>query len=99
MESEQTTMTSPPASPSSDSPSRTNLIFFSSADPVTNPSPIISACHFAATARKAGLVAELRLAGDAVRVLDPAWFPTGEAGERLREALDKVRSSQPRVTI
>lgn len=84
---------------SAEMPIRTNLIFFSSADPATNPSPIISACHFAATARKAGLVAELRLAGDAVRVLDPSNFPTGEIGDRLREALEKVRSSRPRVTI
>ena len=86
--------------PSTDhSPVRSNLIFFTSADPLTNPSPVISACHFAATARKAGLVAELRLAGDAVRVLDEALHPAGEPGQRLREALDKVRSSQPRVSL
>ena len=81
------------------SPDRSNLIFFASADPMVNPSAIISACHFTATARKAGLVAELRLAGDAVRVLDESRRPTGEPGDRLREALERVRSSQARVSL
>lgn len=80
-------------------PKRTNLIFFASADPAVNPSPIISACHFASTARKAGLEAELRLAGDAVRVLDPEKMPPGADGERLCEALEKVRATQPRVSL
>lgn len=89
-------MTTTPTDPF---PAPTPLIFFTSADPLTNPSPIISACHFAATARKAGLVAELRLAGDAVRVLDDARLPEGEVGDRLRDALAKVRSSKPRVSL
>ena len=92
-------MTMPPTNTADTLPARMNLIFFSSADPAENPSAIISACHFAATARKAGLVAELRLAGDAVRVLDPAMLPPGKDGDGLRGALDKVRSSQPRVSI
>lgn len=44
------------------------LIFFASADPEANPKPIWSAYHFANVASGAGLDAEVRLAGDAVRV-------------------------------
>ncbi|MPZ64413.1 MAG: hypothetical protein GEU83_02405 [Pseudonocardiaceae bacterium] len=44
------------------------LIFFASADPATDPKPVWSAYHFANVASQAGLDAEVRLAGDAVRV-------------------------------
>lgn len=82
-----------------ESPVRSNLIFFASADPLVNPSPVINACHFVATARKAGLVAELRLAGDAVRALDESLFLQSVDNARLREGLQKVKASQARVTL
>jgi hypothetical protein len=44
------------------------LIFFASADPEADPKPVWSAYHFANVAGEAGLDAEVRLAGDAVRV-------------------------------
>lgn len=44
------------------------LVFFASADPTINPDPVWSAYHFANVASAAGLDAEVRLAGDAVRV-------------------------------
>ncbi len=48
--------------------SRKKLIFFASDDPGSNPKPAWSAYHFAEVATKAGLEAEVRLAGDGVRV-------------------------------
>lgn len=48
--------------------SRKHLVFFASADPRSNPGPAWSAYHFATVATSAGLDAEVRLAGDAVRV-------------------------------
>ncbi len=61
-----------------DTPERKKLIFFVSADPTENPNPAWSAYHFAEVAAKAGLEAEVRLAGDGVRVahldsLDGSW--------------------------
>jgi hypothetical protein len=50
------------------SPERKKLIFFASADPRENPGPAWSAYHFASVAAEAGLEAEVRLAGDGVRV-------------------------------
>jgi hypothetical protein len=47
---------------------RKRLIFFVGADPRSNPRPVGQAYHFAAVAARAGLVAEVRLAGDAVRI-------------------------------
>ncbi len=51
-----------------ETPERKKLIFFASADPRQNPGPAWSAYHFASVAAKAGLEAEVRLAGDGVRV-------------------------------
>lgn len=47
---------------------RKRLIFFVSSDPRTNPRPASQAYHFANVAAKTGLDAEVRLAGDGVRV-------------------------------
>lgn len=47
---------------------RKRLIFFVSSDPHDNPKPAWQAYHFAQVAAKAGLDAEVRLAGDAVLV-------------------------------
>jgi hypothetical protein len=51
-----------------ETPERKKLIFFASADPRENPGPAWSAYHFASVAAKAGLEAEVRLAGDGVHV-------------------------------
>ena len=48
---------------------RKTLVFFVGTDPATDPGPLQTAQHFAAVAAGAGLQAELRLAGRAVRSL------------------------------
>ena len=70
--------------------SRRKLIFFAGADPRTNPRPSWSAYHFAAVAAGAGLEAEVRLAGDAVRLAQPGGIAEDEQGDQLRQ---KVKDS------
>ena len=65
--------------------SRKKLIFFASDDPRSNPKPAWSAYHFAEVATRAGLDAEVRLAGDAVRVAHPDGVTTSAQGDDLRE--------------
>ena len=65
--------------------SRRKLIFFAGADPRTNPRPSWSAYHFAGVAAGAGLEAEVRLAGDAVRLAQPGGIAEGEQGDQLRQ--------------
>ncbi len=67
---------------------RKKLIFFAASDPAENPNPAWSAYHFAEVAAKAGLEAEVRLAGDAVRVALPDVGGSSPKGEQLSE---KVR--------
>lgn len=66
---------------------RKKLIFFASADPRSDPKPSWSAYHFAAIASGAGLEAEVRLAGDAVRLAQPGGIADTPQGDRLRGAL------------
>jgi hypothetical protein len=79
-----------------DTPERKRLIFFVSSDPRENPSPAWSAYHFAEVATKAGLEAEVRLAGDGVRVahldsLDGTWGRDGVRDKR-GELRDKAKA-------
>lgn len=60
------------------------LIFFAAADPRSNPRPAWSAYHFAEVAARAGLEAEVRLAGDAVRLAQPDGVEDSQTGEELR---------------
>ncbi len=60
------------------------LIFFTSADPRVDPKPAWSAYHFAEVASRAGLEAEVRLAGDAVRVALRGGIAATARGEELR---------------
>ncbi len=64
---------------------RKRLVFFASADPRTNSRPIWSAYHFANVAARAGLEAEVRLAGDAVRIAQPYGVPDTPDGQEARE--------------
>lgn len=69
---------------------RRRLIFFVSADPRKDASPAWSAYHFAEVAAGAGLEAEVRLAGDAVRVAQlDVIDPTDEKGRELKEKAAK----------
>ncbi len=63
---------------------RRRLVFFASADPRTNTRPVWSAYHFATVAAGAGLDAEVRLAGDAVRIAQPDGVPDTEDGAEAR---------------
>ncbi len=69
---------------------RRKLIFFAGADTRENPRPAWSAYHFATVASRAGLEAEVRLAGDSVRLAQPDGIPDTELGDQLRE---KVKES------
>jgi hypothetical protein len=64
--------------------SRRKLIFFTSADPRTDPAAFSRVYHFANVAGKAGLEAEVRLAGPAVDVVDQSTLPEGEQGNEVR---------------
>ncbi len=64
--------------------SRKKLIFFTSADPRTDTGSFFRAYHFAAVASKAGLDAEVRLAGFAVDATNPDVLPNNEAGDDIR---------------
>lgn len=59
------------------------LVFFASADPRSNPRPAWSAYHFAQVATRAGLEAEVRLAGDAVRLAQPDGVEDSPTGQEL----------------
>lgn len=67
---------------------RKHLVFFASADPRSNPGPAWSAYHFATVASRAGLDAEVRLAGDAVRVAQPDGIEDSDRGEELRAKVE-----------
>ena len=66
-------------------PHRKRLIFFASADPRQNPGPAWSAYHFAKVAAEAGLEAEVRLAGDGVRVAHLDLLDGAPKAVELRE--------------
>lgn len=63
---------------------RRRLVFFTAADPGDNPGPVWSAYHFAEVATGAGLEAEVRLAGDAVKVAKPGGIDSSARGDELR---------------
>jgi predicted peroxiredoxin len=64
---------------------RKRLIFFARSDSRSDPAPIAQAYHFATVASSAGLEAEVRLAGDAVRVAQPDGVAATPAGAALRQ--------------
>ncbi len=64
------------------------LIFFASADPEADPKPIWSAYHFANVASTAGLDAEVRLAGDAVRVAKDGVELSEDLRAKIKRGVD-----------
>ena len=68
---------------------RRKLIFFTGAHPEENPRASWVAYHFAEVAAGAGLEAEVRLAGDAVRVAQASGTASTPLGEELQA---KVRA-------
>lgn len=63
---------------------RRHLVFFTTADPRVDPGPAGQGYHFAAVAARSGLSAEIRLAGDAVRLARPDGVADTPAGRALR---------------
>lgn len=63
---------------------RRRLIFFTTTDPRVDPGPVAQAYHFATVAARTGLDAEVRLAGDAVRLARPDGVADTPAGQALR---------------
>lgn len=64
--------------------SRRKLIFFTTADPSSDPAALFRAYHFANVAGSNGLDAEVRLAGEAVTVIDPGRLPDTDMGDDVR---------------
>lgn len=67
---------------------RRKLVLFTNSDPSIDPRPAASAYHFATVATGAALEAEVRLAGDAVKIALPDGIAATPHGDELRE---KVR--------
>ena len=75
------------------------LVFFAAKDPLEDPDPVRNAFAFALTAAKAGLPAEVRLAGAALHALHPDKIPAGVKGDRLRKALLDAPAAGIRVSL
>lgn len=78
---------------------RKRLIFFVTTDPAAEASPVASAYRFALAAAATGLEAEVRLAGDAVLVADPAYVATVSGSETLRERVDSAAGDGVDVSV
>lgn len=77
---------------------RRKLILFTSGDPREEARHAWSAYHWGLTAVSAGLEAEVRLAGDAVRVLHDDGVADTEKGAQLREMMRKAYDSDLMVS-
>ena len=75
------------------------LVFFAAKDPLEDPDPVRNAFSFALTAAKAGLQAEVRLAGAALHALHVDKLPAGVKGDRLRKALADAPLAGLRVSL
>jgi predicted peroxiredoxin len=75
------------------------LIFFASADTRKDPDPAWRAYHFADVAARAGLEAEVRLAGDAVRLAQPDGVQASRTGEDLRKKAREGAGAPFRVSL
>ena len=75
------------------------LVFFAVKDPIEDPDPVRNAFAFALTAARAGLPAEVRLAGSALNALHTDRIPAGAKGDRLRKALLEAPGAGLRVSL
>lgn len=78
---------------------RKKLIFFVASDPAAESSPVAAAYRFAGAAAAADLEAEVRLAGDAVLVADPAYVATVDGSEALRARVDRAVTDGVDVSV
>lgn len=78
---------------------RKKLIFFVATDPAAEARPITSAYRFALAAAATGIDAEVRLAGDAVLVADPAYVATVGGSETLQGWVDGAVTGRVDVSV
>lgn len=78
---------------------RRKLIFFVGANPATDGASLSAAYRFASAAAGADLDAEVRLAGDAVLVADPAYVATVEGADALRDRIDRAPAQGVDVSV
>ena len=78
---------------------RMKLIFFVGANPASDGGRLSAAYHFALAAAGADLAAEVRLAGDAVLALDPAFLATVPAAGDLRGRMDAASKEAFDVSV
>lgn len=78
---------------------RKRLIFFVSSDPHDDPKPAAQAYHFASVAGGVGLDAEVRLAGDGVRVAQLREGSGVDAVEALRDTSRQGPGAPYRVSL
>jgi sulfur relay (sulfurtransferase) complex TusBCD TusD component (DsrE family) len=78
---------------------RRKLIFFVAADPAADAGAVSAAYRFAGAAAAVQLDAEVRLAGDAVLVADPAYVATVKGSASLRERIDRAVKSGVQVSV
>ncbi|MDX1522835.1 MAG: hypothetical protein R3264_14505, partial [Anaerolineae bacterium] len=66
---------------------RKKLIFFVNSDPATDVKNIEQAYHFAMISAQSGLKAEVRLAGDAVKLPLPKAIADTTSGQQVRQKI------------
>ena len=69
---------------------RKKLVFFAGLDPTISTRPAFMAYHFASVAHRAGLEAEVRLAGDAVDILKEGGVPDPGSNKRLLNYMNEA---------
>jgi len=78
---------------------RKRLVLFTNSDPGIDPAPAANAYHFATVAAAAGLEAEVRLAGDAVKLALPNAIVATPKGDELREKVRQGVDADYRVSL
>jgi sulfur relay (sulfurtransferase) complex TusBCD TusD component (DsrE family) len=78
---------------------RMKLVFFVGTNPAEDTSRLSAAYRFASAAAEADIDAEVRLAGDAVLVADPAFVATVPGAVDLRRQLDDAAARRIRVSV
>lgn len=78
---------------------RKKLIFLTARDPAVEASTVAAAYRFAEAAAGAGVDAEVRLAGDAVLIADPAYVATLDGGDTLRGRIDRAVTTRIDVSV
>lgn len=78
---------------------RMKLVFFVGANPAEDAGRLSAAYRFGSAAAEADINAEVRLAGDAVLVADPAFVATVSGAVDLRRRIDDAAARRVRVSV